>query len=826
MAGERNYLRVPPDSTGKRVRLKHTAQIFYNGLQNNHVWKVGEMYRTTFSDSAVYMVHVHGHRALTADTGILEVHYNAAPTYNNLSPNVGAPILDPDNSTVATVSQAVDIFINSQHIIGYDNPENGVDVDATGSMNVRFSEGLPQLDAFGKLRTSGSTILGEYTFSDSQLPVYFSTTKHGSGTLTHNSDLKCIQLATGTGTATVETGVGANKVQHTTNTYHHYFPGYSQLAIMTVALSNTGEAGVVREWGYNDEKNGYHFRVVGTGGLECVIQSSATGQSTQTVITRTQTKTVVNGVVQSTSAEGWNQDPVNGFGDSGKELVLTSDNIYWIDVQWLGSGRVRFGTYHHGQRVVIHEYYHDTNAGIPHSQTGSLPLRFRQYNIAGQFVANATNMKVWCCSVSTEQDVDLKGQGRGQLGTFEVTFDPSNLNDFKGLSDTGLGDRAMTMKTGVTTSGTTMTVPNLTGIKPGWRVHIDNQNGGAGVLVDGFAKVTEIVNATTIKISPAPSTNLTGQETVEFHMHVDDEYQLVGILSPKQYIGPNNTTSENRTLYMPQAIRTMAYHDDGADAFVEVEIYVDPILSGNDAALPITKAQATGGNAVLLDVEKNDPFCAVVRYENTGRVNYFGRGFHQIATYIKGAGGREELGSQYGNFQAGAFKIRSDDGGNNRCPILKVFQSPAAGRPTTVQINTPPTGLDFSLHREGNAIQFEQIPGLIGTDATYGINRDGAAQTFYLRMTDLDMCELYLDKEYTQPWDTFGLNNSSNANSFTWPGNTGSVPTGGFILSGYGPYLYFAIVAKPIGPSKAGTAYQTAHGNITVHFSLAWNEVN
>jgi hypothetical protein len=32
MAGERTFLRVPPDGAGKRVRMTHTAEIFYTGL--------------------------------------------------------------------------------------------------------------------------------------------------------------------------------------------------------------------------------------------------------------------------------------------------------------------------------------------------------------------------------------------------------------------------------------------------------------------------------------------------------------------------------------------------------------------------------------------------------------------------------------------------------------------------------------------------------------------------------------------------------------------------------------------------------------------------
>jgi hypothetical protein len=52
--------------------------------------------------------------------------------------------------------------------MGYDNPEYGLDVDITGSANVRFSEGLPQLDAWGKLRVSGATHIGDYVFGQEE----------------------------------------------------------------------------------------------------------------------------------------------------------------------------------------------------------------------------------------------------------------------------------------------------------------------------------------------------------------------------------------------------------------------------------------------------------------------------------------------------------------------------------------------------------------------------------------------------------------------------------------------------------------------------------
>jgi len=851
MAGERTFLRVPPDSTGKRVRMTHTAEIFYNSLSPaGYAWDIGDRYFTTFSDEAVYSIHVHGVHQITSTTGVLEVHYAKKAKYENLEPKVGANILDEDGVTIRAVIESFrDVYINSNHIIGYDNPEYGVDVDPTGSMNVRFSEGLPQLDAFGKLRTSGATILGDYTFAYSFLPSEFTRTYWGRGlgtSISHDPVRKTAVLTTpdtnnGVATADLETGgiseLNGYGATMTTNTYHHYFPGFSHMAIMTVALDNNGDkAGVCQQWGYFDDKNGYFFQVRDGGGLEFVIRSSAKSGNDlyETRVSRTQTKKYINNALDTTEAEGWDGDPVDGTGDSGKNLDLRDDNIYWLDIQWLGAGRVRFGTYHEGQRVVIHEQYNDVNGGYPHSQTGSLPIRFQQFNLVGETVASSTTLRAWCASVVTEADVDLTRQGRGQVESFEVSFDPANLNDFKGLNDTGKGDRLGVTKTGVSSSGTTLTVPNITGIKPGFSADIVS---GTGEFDHPHTTVKEIVNSTTVILSKAPTTPLSSAE-VRFHMNVDHEYHLVGLLSPVTYIG-SQTTTKNRSLYLPKASQAWAYHADGADAFCEVEIYVQPIVSGNSKS--ITTAQSAGGP--LQSVEPNDAFAGTESYQfKDGLVNYFGSGYHNQITYVKGVQSTTDLSTQFANYQSGAFKILADNGGNNRCPIARVYQSPAAGVATIIQINTPPTGVDFTLHRENeSSLFFDGIPGAIGAYLNFDQNGN---VPFYVRHIDKEKLELYLDQDFTVPLDTSqattGLDPSLNAGGtvnlgpagtetvsggLTWRGNTGSVPTGGFIISGYGDQLHFAIVAKPVGPSAAGTAYQLEHGDITVHFKLTWTEI-
>jgi len=71
------------------------------------------------------------------------------------------------------------------------------------------------------------------------------------------------------------------------------------------------------------------------GDFAVCVRSSASGTKTETVILQ----------------EDFNKDTVDGTGLSRMNLDLTYDNIYWIDIQWLGGGRVRFGTYNNGERV-------------------------------------------------------------------------------------------------------------------------------------------------------------------------------------------------------------------------------------------------------------------------------------------------------------------------------------------------------------------------------------------------------------------------------------------------------------------------------------------
>lgn len=277
------------------------------------------------------------------------------------------------------------------------NPEFQAAVDDDGAIYMRFGEGKPQLDAFGKLRTSGATILGDYVFSESILPTLFSTKKAGSGNATHNMTYNALVLSTDQ--------ASGDLVAHTSNTYHHYFPGSSHMAIMTVACGDSGKVGLTRRWGYFDAMDGYIFAQV-DGEFRLQIRSSVTGSVT---------------LLMDIPQSQFNVDKVDGTGPSELNIDLTQDNIYWLDIQWLGAGRVRFGTYYLGQRIVMHEYYHTNNNGLPHTRTGALPICYAQVNTSA--TSSPSIMKMWCAAVWSESVIDVTATGRGALRTFSKTVD-------------------------------------------------------------------------------------------------------------------------------------------------------------------------------------------------------------------------------------------------------------------------------------------------------------------------------------------------------------------------------------------------------------------
>ena len=406
MAGERKYSRIPPESTGDRVSMVHTAEIeFSNGGEDAgstygpHTWAIGSRYTV----AGFGLVHLHGVYDRQNGTGLLAVHYNKNAKFENTVPDVGA-LISLDGVTVGQVVSSYDVYIPAQNIVGYDNPDYGLDIDIRGSANVRFTEGQPQLDAWGKLRVAGATQLGNYVFSQqSVITNNFSPVELDGGYSSWDGNRKSVRV--GVDTAASDYDGAAGFAALTSNQYHHYFPGSSHLYMATAMLNSPETTGSTRRWGMFDADNGFFF-VVGTGGVNAVDDTGFSvvirSNATLAIADRGAKDLYIN-------RADWNGDKLDGTGDSQVTLDLSKDNIWWIDVQWHGAGRVRFGTYVNGQRVVCHSYYHGNRYNYAMTQTTSLPTCFSNKSSG----TTSTNLYVetWSASVWTESTIDLRSSG-------------------------------------------------------------------------------------------------------------------------------------------------------------------------------------------------------------------------------------------------------------------------------------------------------------------------------------------------------------------------------------------------------------------------------
>jgi len=134
-------------------------------------------------------------------------------------------------------------------------------------------------------------------------------------------------------------------------------------------------------WGYYDDNNGFFWELNGTT-LYIVLRSNSTGSVVDTKVAQ----------------EDFSFDKLDGTGSIGFNLDITKGNIYFIDFQWLGAGRVKFGVVEsQGSRLNAHIIENaNINPVYPYTRTASLPLRVEQFNTGA---AASTSEMRWACSV-------------------------------------------------------------------------------------------------------------------------------------------------------------------------------------------------------------------------------------------------------------------------------------------------------------------------------------------------------------------------------------------------------------------------------------------
>ena len=251
-------------------------------------------------------------------------------------------------------------------------------VDVYGNMGVFFSGGAA--DAFGRARTSNPQTLFNVSFQYDTQPLIMQTGVTGSGaTAAKIANTSAVQLTTGGGTA-------GNACDFQSKGYYRYEPGKSLLILMT-GIIGSAKANVRQQIGFFDANDGVFFDQ--NNGMGVTVRTSTSGGPVDTTVLQAH----------------WNVDRMDGTGVSGVTLDFTKGQIFAIDLQWLGTGAVRFGFEVNGRLLICHQVNNaNVNATIPYMNTAALPAHWAVRNTGA--ASGATTMTAVCCAVVSEGGAD------------------------------------------------------------------------------------------------------------------------------------------------------------------------------------------------------------------------------------------------------------------------------------------------------------------------------------------------------------------------------------------------------------------------------------
>jgi len=217
----------------------------------------------------------------------------------------------------------------------------------------------PSIDGFGRWRVSNPITLfdSKNVFNDPDIassaenePLFFDNQQtSGSGTSTSYDPDKAQQLIT-VGASTAGTRVRQTKMRF------NYQPGKSQLAIITFNLNGI-VSGIVKRCGVFDQNNGLFLEL--SDFAYAVIRSHGAGSPSD----------------RKVAQSDWNIDTMDGNGRSRVAVDFTKTQILFIDYEWLGVGRVRFGFVIDGLVYYFHEFLNANNLEFAYMSTPNLPIR-------------------------------------------------------------------------------------------------------------------------------------------------------------------------------------------------------------------------------------------------------------------------------------------------------------------------------------------------------------------------------------------------------------------------------------------------------------------
>ena len=236
-------------------------------------------------------------------------------------------------------------------------------------------------DAFYRLRVSNPQTL------------YEGSTLYDPSPLLFDNDISSVNASiTGPTNAYMTLSLNSSSVVNDyaarqTHFYAHYQPGKSFLALFSFCFG-TFVSGITKRVGFydvdnansNNPLNGVLFEQTDTGVLRWLVYKG-------------------DGTFQVSNQSNWNVDPLNGTGQSGYILDTTKNLLGFVDLEWLGVGRVRTGFYINGVPIICNTF-NNSLFDTPYINNPLLPIRYEiRKTVAG---TSAGSMRTICCSIMSE----------------------------------------------------------------------------------------------------------------------------------------------------------------------------------------------------------------------------------------------------------------------------------------------------------------------------------------------------------------------------------------------------------------------------------------
>lgn len=290
------------------------------------------------------------------------------------------------NNTITTTNASIGInnttVPTSSTLVGGSDGYNlrPLSVDAEGHLRIDIADSAA-VSAFSRLRIANPYSL----FSNKQIfdnqPLYWDDqqTAGGSTSSTFLTNKAATQL-------TVTNNVSGTRVRQSFRRMN-YQSGKGQLCLFTGVLVNEGgpgNAAVNRRIGLFDESNGFYFELTGTT-MNVAIRTFTSGSAVSTKIPQS----------------SWNIDKLDGTTISGITLDVSKAQIFVVDFQWLGVGRIRYGFDIDGIIVYCHEILIANNQSLVSISNPNLPVRYEIQSL-GTGAATTSSMQHICATVISE----------------------------------------------------------------------------------------------------------------------------------------------------------------------------------------------------------------------------------------------------------------------------------------------------------------------------------------------------------------------------------------------------------------------------------------